>query len=258
MKPLKVRDLELDDSSFNICVTLTSRNEYALMNDLLKLKGKAFDLMEWRADYYTAHEENKENLILKPLKLIKKLYNKKPLIATFRDISEGGQRDMEPDKLLEIRTDLIASGFVDIIDLELMNFRNKEGQEQDANKEYQNLLRQAKEKGVKVILSAHDFIETPDVQKIIEVLKLEEECGADLAKIACFAKDESDAKKLLDASAAAAKTLLIPHIAIAMGEEGEMTRVSKRLSSSAVTFASITESSAPGQLSLDELHEKIQ
>lgn len=258
MKPLKVRDLELDDGSFKICVTLTSRNEYALMNDLLRLKGKVFDLIEWRADYYTAPEENRENLTLKPLRLIKKMFSAKPLIATFRDQREGGQREIEPGKLLEIRKDHIASGFVDIIDLELMNYRTKDGQEVALSHEYQALLRQAKDKGVKVILSAHDFKQTPDVQEIIEVLKLEEKFGADLAKIASFAKDQSDAKKLLDASAAAAKTLLIPHIAIAMGEEGEITRVSKHLSSSAVTFASISESSAPGQLSLDELREKIR
>ena len=258
MKPLKVREVELDDGSFNICVTLTSRNEYALMNDLLELKGKAFDLIEWRADYYSADEKNRENLTLKPLRLIRKMLGNKPIIATFRDQSEGGQRKVDPNKLLELRKDHIASGLVDIIDLELMNFRTKEGQETELSREYEALLKQAKEKGMKVILSAHDFNGTPEVQEMIEVLRLEEKFGADLAKIAYFAKDYRDAEKLLEASKAAGVNLLIPHIAIAMGEEGMMTRYSKDLSSSAVTFASISESSAPGQLSLDELHEKIR
>lgn len=257
MKPQRVRDLELDDGSFKICATLTSRNEYALMNDLLKLKGKAFDLVEWRADYYTADDENRENLTLKPLRLIRKMVGNKPIIATFRDQREGGQRKMDPSKLLELRRDHVVSGLVDIIDLELMNFR-KDGQAPETGGEYQQLLQQANEKGIKVILSTHDFNRTPEVEDLIELLRLEEKFGADFAKIACFAKEKRDAEKLLEASKAAVKLLSIPHIALAMGEEGVVTRYSKNLSSSAVTFASIRESSAPGQLSLEELHEKIR
>ena len=62
----------------------------------------------------------------------------------------------------------------------------------------------------------------------------------------------------MEASKIAAQQLKIPHIAIAMGEEGAITRYSRKESSSAITFATISGSSAPGQLSLDELYEKIR
>lgn len=258
MKPLIVKDLELDDGSFKICVPLTSRSEVALMNDLLHLKGKVFDLIEWRADYYFANQEDLENLNLKPLRLIRKMISDKPLIVTFRDISEGGQSAIEEIKLLEFRKNVIDSGIADIIDIEVMNFKMKGEAHAQIHKKYEDLLERAKEKGIKVILSFHDFNHSPEVQVMIDCLLLEEKFGADLAKIAYFAKNQIDAINLMEASKIAARRLKIPHIAIAMGEEGSITRYSRRESSSAVTFASISGSSAPGQLSLDELHEKIR
>ncbi len=258
MKPLMVKDLELDDGSFKICVPLTSRNEVALMNDLLHLKGKVFDLIEWRADYYFANQEDLENLNLKPLKLIRKMFGDKPLIVTFRDKSEGGQSTIDQIKLLEFRKNVIDSGSADIIDIELMSFKMKDRAHEEIHQKYVDFLERAKGKGIKVILSFHDFNHSPEVHQMIDCLLLEEEFGADLAKIAYFAKNQTDAKNLMEASKIAVQQLKIPHIAIAMGEEGAITRYSREESSSAITFATISGSSAPGQLSLDELYEKIR
>ncbi|MGB4589670.1 MAG: type I 3-dehydroquinate dehydratase [Clostridiaceae bacterium] len=258
MKPLRVKDLELNDGSFKICVPLTARNEVALMNDLLHLKGKVFDLIEWRADYYFATEEDLGNLNLKPLRLIRKFFSDKPLIVTFRDSSEGGQSVIDQSKLLEFRKNVIDSGVADLIDIELMEFQMKYGADEELHKEYEELLELAKERGVKVILSFHDFKHSPEVKEMLDCLLLEEEFGADLAKIAYFAKNETEAKTLMEASTIAAQRLKIPHIAIAMGEKGSITRYSRKESSSAITFASIGESSAPGQLSLDNIHDKLR
>jgi len=253
MKPLKIKDVELDDGSFKICVPLTARNEVALMNDLLHLKEKSFDLLEWRADFYQADQKDLKTPNLKPLKLIRKMFSDKPLIVTFRDESEGGQTSIDHSELLEFRKNVIESGLADIIDIEVMNFKIKDGMKAQINKEYEKLIELAKEKGIKVILSFHDFNHSPEVQDMIDCLMLEE-----IAKIAYFAKSKTDAKNLMEASIIAARKLMIPHIAIAMGEEGVITRYSKHLSSSAITYASIGESSAPGQLSLDVIHDKIR
>jgi len=258
MKPLKIKDVELDDGSFKICVPLTARNEVALMNDLLHLKEKSFDLIEWRADFFQADQKDLKTPNLKPLKLIRKMFSDKPLIVTFRDESEGGQTSIDHIELLEFRKNVIESGLTDIIDIEVMNFKMKDGKKAQINKEYEKLIELAKEKGIKVILSFHDFNHSPEVQVMIDCLLLEEKFGADLAKIAYFAKNQTDAKNLMEASRIAAQTLKIPHIAIAMGEEGVITRYSKHLSFSAITYASIGESSAPGQLSLDVIHDKIR
>lgn len=258
MKPLIVKDLELDDGSFKICVPLTSGNEVALMNDLFHLKGKVFDLIEWRADYYFANQEDLEKLSLKPLRLIHKMFSDKPLIVTFRDKSEGGQSVIDQIKLLEFRKNIIDSDTADIIDIELMNFKMKDRAHEEIHQEYLDLLERAKGKGIKVILSFHDFNHSPEVQQMIDCLLLEEEFGADVAKIAYFAKNQTDAKNLMEASKIASRRLGIPHIAIAMGEEGTITRYSRSETSSAITFATISGSSAPGQLSLDELHEKMR
>lgn len=81
------------------------------------------------------------------------------------------------------------------------------------------LIPYAKNKGCKVILSYHNYKETPERESleltVIECLA----CGADIVKIATMANTEQDAARIL--------ALYAHHrqlVAIAMGEKGRITR----------------------------------
>jgi 3-dehydroquinate dehydratase type I len=123
------------------------------------------------------------------------------------------------------------------------------------------LLKGAKELGVKVILSFHDFKETPDKEKIISILNDEKSAGADVAKVAFLAEEEGDVLRLMQAFVAARDdpAFKLPIIAVSMGEAGKISRVVAPLLGSFLTYAAQSrgKESAPGQLTFDEIKKII-
>ena len=77
-----------------------------------------------------------------------------PLIFTFRTTKEGGQRQASPQQYKTLAMEAIASGCIDLIDIELFS-------DPDSITELTAL---AKEKGVKTIFSSHDFYSTPPAE----------------------------------------------------------------------------------------------
>lgn len=111
----------------------------------------------------------------------------------------------------------------------------------------------AEDKGVKLIISYHDFDKTPTVEELEKIIVQSRVMGADLVKIATMANCKEDSSRML--------SLYSKHkdiIAFCMGEEGMITRITAPFLGAEFTFASLDDASvtAPGQLSLDKM-EKI-
>lgn len=254
MKPLKTGKVLLDDSSFNLCVTLTSGTIKELKDDLEFLGGKEFSLIEWRADYFF-FTDRLFDTVSACINLIKEAFPSEPLLFTYRRMEEGGQSSIEENDLITLRKEVIEQSRAEIIDLEMFWFR--EDQNEENLNEYHNLMKQAKKRGARVLLSWHDFKETPDEDTLLGILRTQEKMGADLAKIATYAKTELDADRLMNASCKASQVLQIPHIAISMGNLGKRSRYDWKNSRSCITFAPVHNPSAPGQLSLLELQSRL-
>jgi len=255
MKPLKIGNVVLDDRSFNLCVTLTPGTMEELRDELNTLGGNEFSLIEWRADYLFFTDKLLET-VKTGIRLIKESFPSKPLLFTYRRMEEGGQTSLEEEDLITLRKEVIEQNMADIIDFEMFWFRHMQNEE-DLN-EYINMMERAKELGIKVLLSWHDFEETPDDENLLSILLAQEEQGADLAKIAVFARTELDSERLMGISSKASEVLQIPHIAISMGDMGKQSRYDRKNSKSCMTFAPVHAPSAPGQLSLLELQERLR
>ena len=254
MKPLKIGEVIFDDGSFNICATLTPGTVEELRKDLNTLKGRAFSIIEWRADSLLLTSRLSEE-IATGMRLIKEVFPEKPLIFTYRWKEEGGQTSLEPKELFRIRREIVEQNLADILDIEMYWFRNAQNEENlDA---YFSLVKEAKKKGMKVLLSWHDFSNTPDEEQLLRIFRTQEKLNADLAKVAVAAVVESDVDRLMTASFRIAQSLTIPHIALSMGDLGKRSRYDRKRSMTCVTFAPAHNPSAPGQLPLDELHERL-
>jgi shikimate kinase len=101
----------------------------------------------------------------------------------------------------------------------------------------EGIIRLARERGCKVIVSFHDFEGVPDA--------FPEKCGADLLKIAVTVNSTEDLKKLM-----ALHNQREDVIIVGMGPRGIPLRVFSPLLGSYLTYCSIGEKTAPGQLSL--------
>ena len=111
----------------------------------------------------------------------------------------------------------------------------------------------AKDNNKKVIISYHNFKTTPGNGRLQDIIARAREKGADIVKIAAFARSPQDLKRL--ASLLAGQDDLI---VIAMGERGKASRVFFPMLGSLLTYGSVTASTAPGQMTLREIKRELK
>lgn len=97
-----------------------------------------------------------------------------------------------------------------------------------------------------IISSFHDYEQTPSADGIINKLS---GMKGDVVKVAYNVRSFSDLKNIYDAS----QKLNRKHILLGMGELGTVTRIRQSILNNEFTFAYVSEPTAPGQLSLEEM-----
>ena len=143
----------------------------------------------------------------------------------------------------------VDSGCVDMIDVEIFSMCEVAD----------DMITYAKQAGVKVIGSNHDFLKTPEKEELIERLRQMQARGVDIPKIAVMPQNKADVMTLLSATEEMASQYADrPIITMSMGEQGVISRVSGELTGSAVTFGTVGQASAPGQIPANELKTMLQ
>lgn len=120
-----------------------------------------------------------------------------------------------------------------------------------------NLISLAKKENIKIIMSNHNFEKTDSKEEIVHRLSLMEKLGADIAKIATMPNNSTDVLKLLEATDEAKSALSIPLITMSMGDIGKISRVSGEIFGSCLTFGTVGQSSAPGQIESKQLFDLL-
>ncbi len=107
-----------------------------------------------------------------------------------------------------------------------------------------------------VIVSHHDFKKTPSIKKLHQMALDMKKRGADIVKIAVMAKTLNDTFGIISL-AQTLKEEGIPHILIAMGKRGTLSRVLTPMLGGTMMFAPLSSknSSASGQLTVSELRK---
>lgn len=191
---------------------------------LLPLAEEA-DMIELRLDLLSQSDP------LETLKAVRKA-SAKPIIATARQRSEGGGFQGSEEQRCELL--IRAAAYADYVDVELL-----------AEIRFEVISSISKP----AIVSYHDFKAMPDDTKLGRIYDKMKEAGAAIAKIAVTPQEIKDNLRimqfLLDADT--------PLCMIAMGDLGRHMRVVAPLYGSALTYAYVGESTAPGQMSLADL-----
>lgn len=193
------------------------------------------DVVEVRLDY------------LKSLEGMERLGKiEKPVMATCMPRWEGGKFAGKEDDRAAILIDSMK--YADYVSIELRT-------EKEIRNRIINENRKNKKNRAKIIISYHDYEKTPEKPEIARILREEHDAGADIAKIAFFANDNSDVLRVMEALVE--NETGIPVIAISMGEKGNITRIMAPFFGSYLTFASPGKGreSAPGQLSAEDVRQ---
>lgn len=161
---------------------------------------------------------------------------KVPIILTNRPEREGGKFRGSEEK----RVGLLLKGLaqpIACIDIELSTPEHLR----------EKVVSGAKERGVSVIMSHHDFSATPSIDALVGVGKRLAGAGCDIAKIVTFAEEPRDALRVLDFLAEVQGEISVPVISFAMGEAGRLSRIAAPLLGSPIVYAAVGEATAPGQ-----------
>lgn len=247
-KQIQVKGRLISPTAPSICVSLIGENIKELVAEANKMRYFNPDLVEWRVDYF----QNPDRIfnVMDALRAINEVIHDYPLIFTCRDWKEGGNTNVDWDHKISMICEVISSGFVDIVDIEL-----KAGKDRISK-----VISEARKHEVYVVISTHDFDGTLSKDDIVEILLKQQEAGADIAKVAVMPNDIQDVINLLDATAIFTKLhAKIPVITVAMSQLGLISRLAGFLYGSAITFAAATHrGSAPGQVSVAQTRASLE
>ena len=256
-KTFTIRDFTFGDGTPRIIVPLIGRNEdeifshaQVIRTEIDRLDERYSDrpelkvaVIEWRADFF--YEILNLEKLADVLKKLRDIFSDRLLLFTFRTEEQGGE--LRPDRarmrLPDIMKTVITSGNVDLLDVEAAQ----------GNYRIARATTAAHEAGLKVVLSYHDFYKTPHDTEIMEKLRAMEILGGDILKIAVMPKNEFDTRRIMELNTRMNKECFRPVVLIAMGELGVISRIKGKETGSCLTFASIGQESAPGQIEADDL-----
>ena len=206
-----------------ICVALSDTD----FNKCLDLVQK-FELSEIRLDL--TNFDNKQ---------VRKIFSSgAKLIATCRP---GNITEEERKELLKTAI-MAGAAYVDI------EFETNAAFKQD-------IITVALSKNCDIIVSYHNFANTPSREQLKFIVNQCFEMGAHVAKIACMVLKPEDNASLLSVYESGKRI-----VSVGMGEEGKISRIAAPFMGAEFTFASATDefATAPGQISYTKLHTIIE
>ena len=196
-------------------------------------KYRKADIIEWRADFLGDIES-----ILQAAPFIFEKFKDFSLLFTVRTANEGGNISISKKDYVTLLKKVAKLG-PDYMDIEYFSYRKA--------------LPQLLEFKEKIVLSYHNFFESP-TDLTARMMKMQrEETG--FVKVAIMAQRECDVLDLLQITRDFTMEYGPKFIGIAMGELGKISRVAGGLTGSVWTFVALDkeEGSAPGQLTLPQM-----
>lgn len=240
---VSLRGVTLGEGRPKVIIPLTGTTRAELRTQTEALSGNPLDIIEWRVDFF--EDALDADAVVEIAGALRRTVGNVPVLATFRTADEGGEKTIAPEAYADLNIALVRSGAVDAVDVEFFLDEAQGRRVQDA----------AAERGVKVVLSSHDFEATPPAGELVSRLRAMQARGGDVLKVAVMPRDAGDVLALLQAtheftSGEAER----PVIAIAMGGLGVVSRMAGGVFGSAATFGSVGRcASAPGQVPADAL-----
>ncbi len=243
---MKIKNVTIGEGQPKVVVSFAGHSADEVQKEISEAKKQSekFDIVEIRSDSFDAmnHEDHFE--LVDHITREMKDY---PIIYTYRTNGEGGNGTKSAAEYQSLVSDAIQHSDIDIVDIEFFMYEDIVSQ----------LITEAKEKGVAVLLSQHDFQDTPHFEEMMATYKNMYERGGDILKLAYKPADGRDVLSVLSAVHDARKKFNCQVVGIAMGESGKITRVAGGVFGSCLTYGHLVNQAAPGQIHAGILKEYL-
>lgn len=237
MKTVALRNIIIGQGMPKVIVPIAEASRGDILAMGKKLAGMYIDAVEWRADFYEGLKDADEVLSL--LCELRSCLGDKPIIFTCRTAKEGGKADITDEEYALLNRSVLHSGYADAIDVEGLSHGEHAAE----------LICDMRTQGRVSIGSCH-LMTMPKAEDMGNMLRAIHSTGADITKLAVMAESTEQALALMGAARQAKAAGIGPLIAIAMGEQGMISRILAEMAGSDAVFAAAGRGSAPGQLSI--------
>lgn len=250
-KIFEIKNIVMGEGLPKVCIPLMGKTEEDILREVDKIriasKETNIDMVEFRGDYYS--DLNNLDKLSSTLKKLQDIFKDTILLFTIRSSKEGGEKlSFETPSVNEINLYVVSNALADMVDVELFS----------GDSDIATIITKSKETGVKIIMSNHDFHTTPPKETIIERLTKMQDMGADIAKIAVMPESKQHVLDLQQALLEMHESYAtVPLVGISMGKLGAISRIAAQSFGSAMTFATIGNASAPGQIPVEALNQTL-
>ncbi len=241
-----VKGITFGEGRVKLAVPLTASTQEELVKQAEQAAHCPAQVVEWRADYF--EDVLIDEKLIETLTLIRMELGEKILLFTFRTKEEGGQRELSLKEYEQLCLLVAKSDRIDLLDLELhrVEFLGR------------GFVQTIKAEKVAIIISAHHFDQTPADGQLMFQIGMMNQFGADIGKIATMPANLQDVLRMMNVIQRAKGINQLPLAVMSMGDLGKVTRVAGELIGSVLSFASLDQASAPGQIPIDIMDEFIK
>lgn len=227
-----------------VCVPIIARTRQDLLEDIRLALDQNPDLIEWRVDYFD--EIADVDAVIETGLALHAIASNVPLVFTLRSEAEGGNATGLSGE---------QAGCLRLVAAQKLPFEYHDIEMSLPEALIESLLSTLRALSRKSILSCHDFQKTPPRDELESIFERAYRLGGDVAKLAVTPQSPEDVLEMLAATRHMSQALPIPVIGMSMGPLGVMSRIFAGVYGSALTFATATGVSAPGQIPLANLRE---
>lgn len=216
------------------------------LDELIKYKDY-IDIVELRIDQW-------ENFVIKNVDTVvqqlRGLNLDFKILVTYRTSNQGGKGNVEETTYIDILKLLIEYAQFELLDIEWSGAINTD--------QYAQLITDAQEKNLNVVLSHHNFEETPSLEEIKFIYYKMQKLAPQYLKLAVMPNNKEDVLHLLEAMSVTSDNTPYKVIGISMSHLGLVSRVAQGVFGGSISYGCLGEPQAPGQIHVKALKQQLE
>ena len=235
-----------------ICVPIVGPTIKDIFSQVQEAAQAKVDLIELRPDMWmkgsSISEEEYIPTIVNLVEEVHSKYEKMPMLFAWRSLAEGGETSLSNENYGNLLQAIVDQNVVDAVDVELFAYTDTIGQ----------IIKEAHHQGLQTVISYHNFLSTPKVKRLHIYAERMISAGAAVIKFALMPTTNEDVLSVLQFTKELTERYpQLPRITMSMGKLGQMTRTCGHVFGNCLTFGTLGQASAPGQVEVAVLKQLV-
>ena len=235
-----------------ICVPIVGPMIEDILSQVQGAVQAKVDLIELRPDMWMKGSHLlEEEYILTIVNLVEEVhsrYVKMPMLFTWRTLAEGGDTYLTNENYCKLLQAIVDQNLIDAVDVELFAYTDTIGQ----------IIKEAHHQNIQTVMSYHNFQSTPKLETLHGYAERMISAGASAIKFALMPTTSGDVLSVLQFTKELTERYpQLPRITMSMGQLGQMTRTCGNVFGNCLTFGTLGQASAPGQVDVNILQQLL-